>query len=598
MEKQDFLEQLSAEIASIREDHPGYSNDGQAFTHWVLRTILLLADSEAKTANTDGPGDGGLDGFHVSDEEGVVYLVQCKYTDAYGLDELRSFASLPKRMESPDRIVDESKAIYRESDRLKKCLENMYSVSLLFVHIGTASPEHSDQLRDALRAQYPQAEEERFTSEIVGWKQLRNKYLAIGPFASPPPESKDLVYMESGVLLHESESLRVASVMVGGRELADFGNSPEMFAANFRYFLDLRNPVNSRISQTIQQATERHAVLAYNNGVTIVCDSFDIRDNERTIHLRRPQIVNGCQTVSVLNRHDVHRYASDVAFLVRIVATDEEELKTKIATFTNSQTRVDSRSLRANDPVQRSLQLQFKNWSPSYFFDVKDGEWSVLSENDKNPFKMPREGGARRSKYRRFTNQEAARSYLAFNGYPTEAKSETKSIWDITDAGRYRDVFPNNRKACELLLPTLLALKFRALTENKQRELRNNTPADSSTLSDNKLRADVLDHADLVLIAAAGHVFSTAGFDVSSNERVSEFLSKVDEHATEIFSKCEVAVWYEVKRDSLDAQEHGELFSIRNALLKKTTFQKVKDKINEKVEDIGLDTYLEGCGLL
>jgi len=76
MKPEQFREFITQDLAAIARRHPTYPNDGIRFTHWVLENVFLLSDSDARTANYDGPNDGGLDSLFVDSHEDTVRLVE------------------------------------------------------------------------------------------------------------------------------------------------------------------------------------------------------------------------------------------------------------------------------------------------------------------------------------------------------------------------------------------------------------------------------------------------------------------------------------------------------------------------------------------
>ena len=370
MTNEELKRLLAQDLQAIAQKHPGYSNDGLRFTHWVLESVFLLPDSEARAANFDGEHDAGLDGFFIDPNEDLIRLIQSKYSETIERDARDSFTTLPAKLKNPERLAQTNPGIYECGVQFVDGLRNNFGIHMTFVFLGTNRPEYTDEMKNLIRTSLPAEERERYVIEVIGIDELQIRYLARNPFGLTVPPNKVLRFASDARLAYQNEGIQGLVLTVNGRDLANFGDRPEMFMANFRYFLDLRNRVNSKISQTIESENERANVWAYNNGVTIVCDRFDEPDRERkTIKIYKPQIVNGCQTVSTLNRPVAHRYSENVSILVRIVATQDEDLKRKIATYTNSQTKVTDKALRSNDPIQHDLQIQFAHWNPPYFYD-------------------------------------------------------------------------------------------------------------------------------------------------------------------------------------------------------------------------------------
>lgn len=97
-----------------------------------------------------------------------------------------------------------------------------------------------------------------------------------------------------------------------------------------------------------------------NNGIAIVCAGYKYvpgRANPK-ITLVDPQIVNGCQTSNVLFEvwKEHPNKLPQIEVLVRIYATADEATSRQIALATNTQSRIISRDLKANDLIQFKIE--------------------------------------------------------------------------------------------------------------------------------------------------------------------------------------------------------------------------------------------------
>ncbi|MGM7774446.1 AIPR family protein [Arthrobacter sp. KNU-44] len=99
-----------------------------------------------------------------------------------------------------------------------------------------------------------------------------------------------------------------------------------------------------------------------NNGVTILC-SGQVTTAGNEFILDDVQIVNGLQTSHTIH-HEMQKTAvSEISagrkLLVRILSTDDPEVRDQVIRATNSQTQVSDASLRATDKIQRQLESYF-----------------------------------------------------------------------------------------------------------------------------------------------------------------------------------------------------------------------------------------------
>lgn len=139
-----------------------------------------------------------------------------------------------------------------------------------------------------------------------------------------------------------------------------------IFDDNVRDFQG-NNQVNKKIKNTLESG-EFDLFCVLNNGVTIVSTSITPVSNRFTI--RDYQVVNGCQTSHVL--HDCRGIEGiDQVFVpIKIIVTENEDIKTSITLATNSQTEVKTEQLEALSVFQKKLELYFnaeKNSMPLYY---------------------------------------------------------------------------------------------------------------------------------------------------------------------------------------------------------------------------------------
>jgi hypothetical protein len=63
-----------------------FSNDGQKFVAWYLRTILFRDMNEAKEDITDGQNDKQIDAIVIDYENSIIHIIQGKFLSAGQID--------------------------------------------------------------------------------------------------------------------------------------------------------------------------------------------------------------------------------------------------------------------------------------------------------------------------------------------------------------------------------------------------------------------------------------------------------------------------------------------------------------------------------
>lgn len=128
-----------------------------------------------------------------------------------------------------------------------------------------------------------------------------------------------------------------------------------IFDDNVRDFQG-NNTVNKKIKNTLDEGKfDLFCVL--NNGVTVVASSLTPAANRFT--LRDYQVVNGCQTSHVLYENKMLPNIGKVFVPIKVIVTDNDDIKTSITLATNSQTEVRSEQLEALNAFQRKLELYY-----------------------------------------------------------------------------------------------------------------------------------------------------------------------------------------------------------------------------------------------
>jgi hypothetical protein len=116
--------------------------------------------------------------------------------------------------------------------------------------------------------------------------------------------------------------------------------------------------VNRDIMGTLSNVASREEEDFWwlNNGITLLASNATIAGKE--LSLENVQIVNGLQTTETIYRYFSEHPAAndDRAVLIKIIITDNDEIRDKIIKATNYQNGVEIASLRATDPIQRNIE--------------------------------------------------------------------------------------------------------------------------------------------------------------------------------------------------------------------------------------------------
>ncbi len=139
----------------------------------------------------------------------------------------------------------------------------------------------------------------------------------------------------------------------------DNGGIRNIFYDNIRDFLGLdANPVNKKIEETLKSG--KHDLFGVlNNGITVVADS--LMTTADTFTLTDYQIVNGCQTSHVLFANKDTAGIDNLHVPIRLIVTDDDDIRNEITKATNSQTAVKPEQLEALSQFQKDLEQYYNS---------------------------------------------------------------------------------------------------------------------------------------------------------------------------------------------------------------------------------------------
>lgn len=434
-----------------------------AFRNWAVGQVLWdenLSDEQIEEAVTvDGPGDMGIDAWHLANDEAtkVLYLVQSKDTRATknDLDKLKNgFLDLFH----PTNSINANSEVRTRAAELQSQMDGGLTIEM---HLVT-SKLVTRNLRTDGRPLW--GEDISFLGRTFATSFYVHDVESLAenirvvqeqPITARFHLSKD-EYFE-----YQTESkFRTVSAAVRADELAFLFNQNRLnlFRFNPRYFLTTKSAVNREILATLN-GDEAENFYLYNNGVTATCSAIkDYNVTIESLEFDDFQIVNGCQTTVTL--HEKWRQAGGVGHLetvrvpIRIIETPAaKQMAEQVARTTNRQNQMKQEDFRSGDQLQAKLQAEFDKLSPRWFYEYKRGTWNTDFRTIRA--KSPYVGEPYAP--RRIQMKDLAQACLAFQGRPDDSADRVASYFAFEE--RYREVFPTTCQAQQLLLPHILFLK-------------------------------------------------------------------------------------------------------------------------------------------
>ncbi|MGC9602417.1 MAG: AIPR family protein [Minisyncoccia bacterium] len=433
-----------------------------AFIIFCLQNIYGLDEIEVEEAITDGGNDKGIDAIFIQvDENGnnILYIVQSKYfaqNPNNSLDETAKTLMVETVRnyvlgDAPTNVLNPKLKPRIESARNSFQSGEIDKIKLLFLTNGKR-PQAS--LYEEL---------ERFSNESdkqVNYEILTEKDVAeliLPPSTKPVGKVSIKVVKDTGagaktfLDLPDINHSKGKVVRVDVFEIAKLvEDKPNIFNANVRGYLG-ENKINDQIKKTLLDKEAIETFIYLNNGITILCDNYQIKVGNEIVELTNPSLINGCQTASTIR--DVYQLGkieeNTGHVLVRIIESSDPKLKEAIIKASNTQSTVNNRDLISEDDIQKQLEAQFN--SLGYFYQRKRG----LYTND---------GNVKKEKI--IDLEKAAQAYMSlFLERPSEAKNKKAEIYNAY----YTTIFHNQISAHSLLI------SFKLLEWFKQK-LKKNRP--------------------------------------------------------------------------------------------------------------------------
>lgn len=353
-----------------------------AFVHFSLKVALGIPDEEAITCLTDGYRDFGIDAVHIgniSDTHFEITVAQGKYvfdaTKAVGSifpenDGINMMIPGVRHIANPHAAIP-ANAILASKIEVIRSLEaegRIPRIRALVCNNGLPWAPDAQKRIDL----------ENF-GDHVEWLHVNPEHIA--GCLTTPVEFQDKLQWTGSYLYETHGNIRALVGRMKVSELASLVNRHEtaLFDQNVRRFLGFSKSgsrVNPEVQATLKDTADRKNFYLYNNGLTIVCQSFDFnkdRKSDLLIQVSTPNIVNGGQTCRIIQQTLAEASITgdtieEASVLVRLYEVPKEhlDLASRIALSTNNQNPVDLRDLRSGDSIQREMELAVEKYGYTY----------------------------------------------------------------------------------------------------------------------------------------------------------------------------------------------------------------------------------------
>ncbi len=238
-----------------------------------------------------------------------------------------------------------------------------------------------------------------------------------------------------------------------------------LFADNLRFYIK-SNKVDPKIVDSMQKKPEEFWYK--NNGIIMLCDSFEIDIENQIVHMNKFSIVNGGQTTALIGQN---YFPEDFGIICKLIQRryddpeKNEQFIADVAEASNTQKPIKAKDLIANRVEQRMMRQQLREIDVCLI--IKNGEKAP----DKNIFK---------EKWQVGKNDEMAQLLYSFvYQNPGIARNNKDSLF--SDSKKYKTIFGPHYDS--YFLRDLLALRtfYDVYKKNVTKELKNNKSKEAAT---------------------------------------------------------------------------------------------------------------------
>lgn len=478
-------------VVEFKEKYAFGEDPEDCFAPWYLKTVHGVAATEAirlsaeSKQGNNGPGfDFGVDAFLMKlepDDSCGLTLVQAKYSNsipyiAKGVrDFTKSIEWLKRSLYQPESdYPQENKVLVNlRSELAKLSAEQKKKITFDFVVI------HLSEEDDAILNNRTKEAREGLEDKVRNLLPENSFKIRLeGPFAIekvPSPVNAPIpayTITFDGIVAADSTQEHAKMYLGLGRlsELVEIYRSrkDDLFAKNVRLFLNTKKNTEKGPSAKMRESLRAICIDAdvhnppeefalYHNGITIYARNVSAQG--KTLVLREPYILNGCQTIKTAY---LFRYASQtsarvkndiwekVNIPIRVVDSADEDLIRRITVCTNRQNAITAAAFRANDTDQIALEHRFAE--RGIFYERQEGAYDYAE--DTNSAKLEKD----------YPNSEWGAVYIEDMAFCLAAAAGNMSLAlhvnDIFEGDKpYRDCFSQKRMSSIVFLTFMQNVK-------------------------------------------------------------------------------------------------------------------------------------------
>lgn len=352
----------------------------------------ILGENDLKNIIVDGTNDGGIDCIlnDLDSDYNDMVFIQCKYYEKIDRDTIRD--ALSKMYLTYMNLLEKKFSNFKDDliSQYTDCNYEMEDGSLVKFVFCTTAPKNKIKEKEIQKNFKDLIGDYNIKLEILFEDDLIDKIIEFDSLRRTVSAGKIILDKAKNYLIYnEDESdLYDDAVIVNGsansiKELYS-KHHLALFSQNLRFFVSSKN-IDKDIKKSISDYKRKFWYK--NNGITIICDDYDISGKE--LKLKGFSIINGGQTTTLIGKNDLINEKNDFYLPIKIIKIqgdndeDKQQFIFDIAIATNSQKAIKPADLKANEPEQ----VLFSNImrQNGVFYKTKRGE--VIPNDYKEKYK-------------------------------------------------------------------------------------------------------------------------------------------------------------------------------------------------------------------
>jgi hypothetical protein len=343
-----------------------------AFEDWCFNLFserYPAAENDANECIIRGD-DAGIDIFFESKETDEIYILQCKHPKIAASDpvpegEIKSFFSNYQLLKDR-KYLDQRKTKNPKIEQLGIEFEYWVKRGFLINFIFISSGEMTDKATALVEKFNKDHQNENVKFDVWDLSAIRDEFVSIKSVEEQYPGEVVITLPDAHYLLPDGELENITFVVRGTalQQIArDYKDS--LFNWNIRQFLGKKGEVNAGLMETLEN--EPQHFFYYNNGISALCETFELSEDGKKLKIKKLQIVNGAQTIGAIKNANSDKVRNALV-LVKLTAVkhshNEKGIAAALIKTDNTQNTLRAPDFRSNDKIQQWLEIEFKKAKP------------------------------------------------------------------------------------------------------------------------------------------------------------------------------------------------------------------------------------------